>query len=133
MSGVYPAYHCPTDVDSDRLDTSYVWIVGKGTISDGPNPVRIQDVTDGTSNTIYLAEMAESGIPWMAPRDLKFDEMSFKLNEFPNQCIRSRHPGIVTVGMLDGSVHCLHEDIDPKVLKGMFTIAGGEPNPPLDW
>ena len=75
--------------------------------------------------------MAESGIPWMAPHNLKFDAMSFKINDFPKQCVRSRHPGIVVVGMLSGSVHCLHEDIDPKVLKGMFTIAGGEPNPDI--
>jgi hypothetical protein len=132
MSGVYPFYHCASDVASDGLDTSYVWIVGKGTVSDGPNWVRIQDVTDGTAHTIYLAEMAESGIPWMAPRDLKFDAMSFKVNDFPNQCMRSRHPGIVIVGTLDGSVHCLHEDIDPKVLKAMCTIAGREPIPELD-
>ena len=58
--------------------------------------------------------------------------MSFELNDFPNQCIRSRYPGIVVVGMLDGSVHCLHEGIDPKVLKAMCTIAGGEPIPPID-
>ena len=73
--------------------------------------------------------MAESGIPWMAPGDLKFGEMSFKLNDFPNQCIRSRYPGVVVVGMLDGSVHWLNEDIDPKVLKAMCTIAGGEKIP----
>lgn len=132
MSGIYPAYHCGTDGDSNPLDTSYVMVVGKGTVSDGPHSVRRWDVTDGTSQTIYLGEMAESGIPWMAPRNLKFDKMSFKLNDFPNQCIRSRYPGIVVVGMLDGSVHCLHEGIDPKVLKAMCTIAGGEPIPPID-
>jgi len=133
MSGVYPAYHCASDGDSDGLDTSYVMVVGKGTISAGPNPVRIQDITDGTSHTIGLAEMAESGIPWMAPRDLKFDEMSFKINDFPNQCIRSRHPGIVNVGLLDASAQSLNEDINPKVLKAMLTIAGGEEIPELPY
>ena len=117
MSGVYPAYHCPSDADSDRLDTSYVMVVGKGTISAGPNSVRMEDITDGTSHTIGLAEMAESGIPWIEPRDLKFDDMSFKINDFPNKCIRSRHPGIANVMMMDVSVHSLKEDIDPKVLK----------------
>ena len=67
MSGIYPAYHCGTDGDSNPLDTSYVMVVGKGTVSDGPHSVRRWDVTDGTSQTIYLWEMAESGIPWMAP------------------------------------------------------------------
>jgi prepilin-type processing-associated H-X9-DG protein len=126
MSGVYPAYHCPSDRDSDRLDTSYVMVVGKGTISAGPNSVRIEDVTDGLSRTIGLAEMAESGIPWMKPEDLKFDEMSFKINDFSTKCIRSRHPGVANVGMLDCSVKSLNENIDPKVLKALLTIAGGE-------
>jgi prepilin-type processing-associated H-X9-DG protein len=127
MSGVYPAYHCPSDVNSDRLETSYVMVVGKGTISDGPNSVRVDDVTDGTAHTVALAEMAESGIPWMEPRDLKFDEMAFRINDFTTPSVRSRHAGIANVGMFDGSVHVIKEDIDPAALKGLFTIAGGEP------
>jgi hypothetical protein len=129
MSHICPWYHCPCDTESDKLDTSYVWVVGKGTISAGPTSTRIGDITGGTSNTIMVVEMAESGIPWMEPRDLNFDTMSFRINDPVGVGIRSKHPGVAGVGMCDGSVRSIGQDIDPEVVKAMLTIAGGEKVP----
>ena len=129
MSGVVPWYHCPSDTESDKLDTSYVWVVGKGTFSAGPTSTRFEDITDGTSNTIMVVEMAESGIPWMEPRDLAFDSMSFRINDPIAVGIRSKHSGVANVGLCDGSVRCLNENMDPEVVKAMLTIAGGEKIP----
>ena len=127
MSGTHPAYHCASDMDSDRFDTSYVMVVGAGTISAGANTIRMKDIKDGTSNTLIVAEMAESGIPWMAPRDLKFDEMTFRLNDYSMPSLRSKHPGVVNAGFGDGNSRSLSANIDPDVLKALLTIAGGEP------
>ena len=38
----------------------------------------------------------------------------------------SRHPGGVHVLMADGTLQFLPDDTDPKVLRAMLTIAGGE-------
>ena len=108
-------------MDSDKLDTSYVMVVGKETMSAGTNSIRIKDITDDLSNTIMLAEMSESGIPWMAPRDLNFDTMTFKINDPKGKGIRSKHPGVADVGLFDGSARALSENIDPKVLRALLT------------
>jgi prepilin-type processing-associated H-X9-DG protein len=130
MSGVYPWYHCATDVASDRLDTSYVMVVGPNTISSGAKSRTIKEITDGLSNTVLIAEMSESGIHWMEPRDLNFEKMSFKINDKSGVGIRSKHPGGVVVSMADGHQQVLSENTDPDVVKALFTINGNEPLPP---
>ena len=118
-------YHCVSE-GGNHLEVSQAVITGKGTIFDGPTPIRMKDITDGTSNTIMIGEMSFSGIYWSEPRDLNFDEMSFKIND-PNRIgIRTVHHGIANVGFADGSVRQLSEKIDPEVLKSLITVAGGE-------
>lgn len=124
MSGVSPWYHCASDCDPDRLDTSYVMAVGSETFTSGPTGRRMEEFTEGTAHTITIAEMSESGIPWMEPRDLDFDTMSFKINDPNGRGIRSKHPGVVVVQFADGSARCLNEDIDPEVLKSLLRISG---------
>ena len=126
MSGVVPMYHCPTDRDSDWLDTSFVMVVGPGTASPGPTSRRFKDFRDGTAHTIAIAEMAESGIHWMEPRDLDFHDMSFRVNDWSRPSIRSRHPGVANAAFGDATVRSIHEDIDPEVLKALLTADGGE-------
>jgi hypothetical protein len=122
----YPIYHCPNDRDSDKFDTTYVMVVGPRTISDGPTSTSEKDFTDGITNTIMIVEMSDSGIHWMEPRDLKFDEMSFKINDPDGRGIRSKHPGCVNVESCDGCTHTVLQNIDPKLLKGLLTRNGGE-------
>jgi prepilin-type processing-associated H-X9-DG protein len=126
MSPTCPIYHCHSD-SSEKLETNKVMVVGKGTFSDGPTPRRDGDITDGIAHTIAVVEMSESGIHWMEPRDLKFDEMVFKINDPIGPGIRSKHPGLANVLMADGCVRSVREDIAPEVLKALLTIAGGKP------
>jgi hypothetical protein len=126
MSGVYPMYHCASDRDSDPLDTSYVTIVGRDAYSPGPMGRKLEELTRGTSNTIAIAEMAESGIPWMAPRDLSFDTMSFKINDRSGVGIRSKHSGGACVAMADGSTRGLAKDTDPEVVKNLCKVSDRE-------
>ena len=126
MSGVVPMYHCPSDRDSDWLHTSFVMVVGPDTVSPGSTTRRIEDFVDGTSRTIVIAEMSESGIHWTEPRDLGFSDMSFHVNDPKRRCIRSKHTGVANAMFADGSVHSIHEDIAPEVLKALLTVAGGE-------
>ena len=120
----FPIFHCPEDSDSDKWDTSYVMVVGPQTLSNGPTSTNA--VPDGTSNTIMIVEMSDSGIHWMEPRDLKFDEMSFKIDD-PNVAgIRSGHRNGVNAVFCDASIHWIPKDTDPKIVKGLLTRNGGE-------
>jgi prepilin-type processing-associated H-X9-DG protein len=131
-------YHCPSDRDSSKLDTSYVMVVGPRTISNGPTSTSLKDITDGTGNTILIVEMSDSGIHWMEPRDLKFDEISFKINDPDGTGIRSKHPGGANVAFCDSSTYWIKDNVDPELLRGLLTRNGGEdvseffnrPNPP---
>src|SRR5205823_763689 len=52
--------------------TFYQVATGKGTIFEGKRGIRIQEITDGTSNTILVAEAARD-VPWSKPADMPFD------------------------------------------------------------
>jgi prepilin-type processing-associated H-X9-DG protein len=116
---------CPEDKEN-RTDTNYVTLLGPRTISDGPNCTRLKDISDGTSNTIAVVETYGPGIRWYEPRDLRADEMTFKINDPEYIGIASRHPGGAQVGLADGSVRFLPDDTDPRMLEAMTTINGGE-------
>lgn len=118
-------FRCPSAVDDERL-TNYLMIVGPGTISDGPNARRREEIVDGPGKTLAVVEAIGHGVAWYEPRDLDFGQMSFKINDEKGKAIRSEHPGVATVLFADRSVHWISEDIDPELLKGLTTIASGE-------
>jgi hypothetical protein len=118
-------FHCPS-AQNPKDETSYVMIVGPGTISDGPHSVRLKDIKDGSSNTIMVVEIENSGIHWAEPRDLDFKDMSFQINDPNGKGIGSYHPQIANVLFSDGSVRPISNEIDPKLLKSIITINGKE-------
>ena len=89
---------------------------------------RIAELTDGTSQTLIVAEdtLWPEG-QWINGRNL-FDQ-AFAINAAPafENDIRSQHPGGAQGVMADGSVHFLAESLDLKVLAAICTRAGGEP------
>ena len=120
MNPNYPIYHCPSDRDSDKWDTSYVMVVGPGTISDGPTSRSLDQCPNGPSRTIMIVEMSESGIHWMEPRDLKFDQMSFKINDPGGGGIRSKHRGGAMIVFGDGDQRFIHATEDPELVKDLL-------------
>jgi hypothetical protein len=118
-------YQCPSSPASDLSETSYAVIEGPGALFDGPNAYKISDVTDGTSNTIMVVEVAGSGIHWMEPRDLELEQLDLQING-PNGDIQSNHPGGVNATIADGSVRFLSETIDSGILDALITRSGGE-------
>jgi prepilin-type processing-associated H-X9-DG protein len=126
MGGDHPIYHCPAERRSEQLDTSYATFVGPEAFSPGARPRTFKEITDGVSNTIWLGELAASGIHWMEPRDLEFGAMSFKINDRERPSIRSVHSGCANVSFLDGHTDSLNENTDPAVVRALLTVAGGE-------
>ena len=67
-------YSCPADTTASEGTTSYVAVVGPHAAWRADKAVRKSDITDGVSETILLVEVSESGVDWLEPRDLAFDE-----------------------------------------------------------
>jgi Protein of unknown function (DUF1559) len=117
-------YACPNDHDIPSTPstlTSYLALVGPGTAFRGNEPVARADVRDGT---ILIAEVADSGINWMEPRDLDASRMSFTLNDPSRPSISSKDrdgPGVVLV---DGGRERLSRDLTPDALRAMVTVNG---------
>jgi prepilin-type processing-associated H-X9-DG protein len=103
--------------------TTYEAIVGPQTIfPGGPGRrglVSIPDVTDGTSNTIMVAE-AKTPVEWSSPFDVPFNPGN------PGERLGSRHPGGFNVSMTDGSVRFIKQTISFSVLRALLTRNGGE-------
>ncbi len=58
--------------DPKSTNSGYYVLVGPGTIFEGKDGIRIQNITDGTSNTVMIVE-AKRTIPWTKPEDISFD------------------------------------------------------------
>src|SRR5438045_6915954 len=68
-------FKCPSDGSLGPYDTSYVAIIGAGTAWQPDHATKLSDMKDGTSNTILLVEMKNSGIRWSEPRDLDLNNL----------------------------------------------------------
>ena len=73
-----------------------------------------------------FVEVKNSGIHWAEPRDLDFTSMSFRINDPNGTGIGSYHTGGALVALADGSIRFVEEGLDPKLLKALITINGGE-------
>lgn len=100
--------------------TNYLAVAGEGTLFDGEEGTRFSEVLDGTSNTIMMIEVDEDhAVTWTRPDDWEYEADG----EFEG--LGRLRPGIVQIGISDGSVHTLtRENLDR--VRGMFTKAGGE-------
>jgi prepilin-type processing-associated H-X9-DG protein len=93
-----PEFGCPSDVAPGATSTNYVAVVGDKCVFRGEKSVSIQEITDGTSNTILVGEVVGTNIPWMKPDDLS-------LSSFRG--FSSKHSDAVHFLMCDGSVHSM--------------------------
>lgn len=122
-------FSCPTrDQNATRRPsrTSYVAVTGPGTMFPGAESIRLDEVTDGSANTIMVGDIANVEIPWTKPEDLDVRTMSLKLNDKQNPSISSDHPGGAQVLFADGSCRFLKASISTDFLRSLFTIAGNE-------
>jgi hypothetical protein len=138
-TGWHP-YACPEE--GRTVETSYVAVIGSHTAWPGAAWRNIAEFTDGTSDTILVVEVVDSGIRWTEPRDFAFDQMQVRITD-PRITtpvgISSRHisniPGCLCYPevfcgahllMGDGAVRRVLPDARPELLRGMLTVDGGE-------
>lgn len=138
---VLSVYRCPSSIrEDDRPDgrgaCDYGGIFGERITSANHPPkgtmlideaVSIRDITDGTSNTLIVAEDSKSpDAQWINGRNI-FDQ-AFPINQAPGfeNDIRSEHPQGANGVFCDGSVRFLNESMDNETLAAICTRALGE-------
>ena len=145
---VYRCQRNPIEEDGSGSDTNYLAIVGPLAAWQVDRPLSIDDFIDGTVNTLFIVEVANSGIHWMEPRDLYVGQMSMTVNAVYGQGISSYHSeeespyarivdsfidsrpvreGVATVSTADGSVFQLPASLPDDLLEQLITIDDGLP------
>jgi hypothetical protein len=123
-------FNCPSETCSlpDRASTStnYVAIVGPGTGWPGEASTTFSDFKDGTSLTLLVVEVANSGIHWMEPRDLHVMQMSPTVNGKSGQGISSKHTSGAHVLLADGAVRFLRDELSTDALRAMISAHAGD-------
>jgi hypothetical protein len=118
MPAIY-AYPGLDGTPTSRSHSSYFVFTGDSTIGGTEGGAKIQQITDGTSNTILAVE-AKRDVPWTKPEDIPFDPKA------PLPELGGFTPDGFNALFGDGSVRYLKESINPGVLKALITQDGGE-------
>ena len=105
--------------------TSFVAVVGPETAWRGAESLSYKDLAEGTKDTLMVVEVPDGQFRWMEPRDLRFDRMSFRINDGSGRGLGSRLGGARVVSA-DGMVRTLPDGFDPVKLRAMLTADGGE-------
>jgi Protein of unknown function (DUF1559) len=117
-----PRVYAPTVAkggEKDKYVTHYLGFVGGGALFERDRMANIRLVTDGTSNTLMIAE-AVTGVPWTKPEDLAFTGRSL-LPQLGGQ-FEEEFVGV----MADGSPRLFKKSVDPTVLVELITRGGNE-------
>lgn len=125
-------FRCPSAATPDNWMaalTSYVAIAGPGTAWHGDQPRRDRDFRDGTGFSLVVAEIADSTIHWMEPRDLELNSLSPTINADAATGISSPHRGGAYGLMGNGNPRFLPETLSAVMLRALLTIAGDESIP----
>ncbi|WP_417397192.1 DUF1559 domain-containing protein [Gimesia chilikensis] len=125
---VVPVFSHPSS--SKPANTGYFVVVGDGTAFNNKQGVSFKEITDGTSNTIAVVE-AKRDVPWTKPEDISYDGK--KLPQFggffENPPVNGQPAtGVYFVGLCDGRVRMLQDNMDEELLKSLLTIADGKPD-----
>lgn len=91
----------------------------------------VKAISDGTSQTTLLGEVAAGYMPWGHPINLR--DPAAGIGKAVDQFGGPRNADYVLFAMLDGSVRRIKSNTSPRVLKAIATPAGGEKIDDSDW
>lgn len=127
---------CPSDITPSTTQeglpkTSYVAVTGADSthgpgglrgVIDFDRGLRIEEIVDGTSNTLMVAEVTDGG-PWFAAGA----GTARRIDDWIANKAWSHHPGGANVLYADGSVQFLSSGTDLETLRRLATAQGMEP------
>lgn len=115
-------YRCPS-ADFPDNHTSYVAVAGRNGFLDPRRGRRIEEITDGTSNTVAVVEVSQNqSVHWMSPEDSGVDVLLHTVRD-----TETWHEGGFQGLMADGAVRFFSSDMDSETRHALATVAGGEP------
>jgi hypothetical protein len=102
--------------------TSYLAVVDASTALIGGQSAKLREITDGTSNTIWIYETSDSkAVHWMEPTDGSIQDFQDEVTSTLPK------PVAVTIcGLVDASVIYLSNSTSPSDVKAYATRDGGE-------
>lgn len=120
-------YRSPLSKLQEGGKTTYLVPAGKGTMFEGQMGLRVQDITDGSSNTIMVLEVDDAkAVVWTQPEDYSFNAKD-PLAGLARPQLKGFHAAFA-----DGSVRFLSATLRPQTLLGLFSPRGGEVVDPND-
>jgi len=129
-------YHCPEQNAEGGSQTNYVAVVGPRTAWMGDEPSRFTDFVDGTSKTLMLVEVVDSGIAWTEPRDLTYQQAVKGIRPGGGLAIGSAHtfsnslfaPELgAHLGYADGHTELLIRDVSSDQWREVLLLDDGKP------
>jgi hypothetical protein len=116
-------YRCPAGSSkrADQSKTTYLTPRGNATIFPGSEGIKIQKITDGTSNTIFVVDASDGrAVTWTKPDDWDVDP------KLDLKGIFGHHPGGTPFALADGSVRFIKDSVALGILEQLVTRDGGE-------
>jgi prepilin-type processing-associated H-X9-DG protein len=119
-------FACPSDGSTEN-ETNYVAVVGPGTAWPEDRATTKSDIQDSDDETIMLVEVTNSGINWLAPRDMPLDQALHGVNSVgKGLAISSKHRSGANAVFCDAHSRLLLNGLPPDVLHSLLTISGHE-------
>lgn len=108
--------------DSPRKDiTTYLGVVSRRTMWPAAFSVERSDVTDGTSNTLWLLESAASDIVWSEPRELRESDALALLRPADAGKPTDQSTQRIPILMVDGSTRAMTPQINRQLFVSLLT------------
>jgi hypothetical protein len=106
-------------------ETNYRVFVGNGAVFDMVQGTKLTQITDGTSNTLFVFEATESS-PWTKPDEIEFDPTKPVHKHF-----RFEKDTVCNILMGDGSVRSMSKMVTDDLLKLVIQKDDGMPIPEI--
>ena len=118
-------YRCPANKGPCNSCTNYLAVVGRSTAWPFEKGFSIEDLKDTSSTCLLIAEVADSDVNWMEPRDLTVAQAVAGINVDRRRGISSYHSGGAYCGTVAGDAVFLRDGTSPAILKALVTVGGG--------
>ncbi|MFO1007883.1 MAG: DUF1559 domain-containing protein [Planctomycetaceae bacterium] len=119
---VVPVYMCPS-LKSEPGMTTYLAVIGDNTGLRPAKSLKLEDVTDGTSNTLAVVDVtAKHAVNWMSPHDA---DLALLL-ELSQEKDDLQHAGGYNGLLFDGSVRLLSSEIQESIVRALVTATAND-------